>query len=146
MDFTRDPEEFSGYLNTVKRDWTGASREFMALLGHWQSITAQYYPDLVEIGGAEATNTIKGKVLGKPFLLELNPLAKDQIGYAEAVLSTSSLRGASVELDRFLIRRDGTLVGVDGAVLTDPESNMHSYRIFTSILRAVVEAPSAVRD
>jgi len=145
MDFSRDPEAFSGYLNTVKRDWTGAAREFMGLLEHWQTITKQYYPDLVEIGAGEEANTIKGKVLGKAFLLELIPLAKDQVGYAEAVLSTSNSARVEVEIGRFLVRRDGTLVGADGDVLTDPMSNMYSYKIFTTILRDVVETPAAVK-
>ena len=103
------------------------------------------YPDLVEIGVGEEANTIKGKVLGKAFLLELSPLAKDQVGYAEAILSTSNSAGVEVEIGRFLVRRDGTLVGADGDVLTDPMSNMYSYKIFTTILRDVVETPAAVK-
>jgi hypothetical protein len=69
MDFSRDPEAFSGYLNTVKRDWTGAAREFMALLEHWQSITKQYYPDLVEIGVGRKPIPSKERFWEKPFYL-----------------------------------------------------------------------------
>ncbi|CAH0179388.1 hypothetical protein SRABI123_01398 [Pseudomonas sp. Bi123] len=146
MDFTRDPQEFSSYLNIVKRDWGRASQQFTALVEHWQSVTAQYYPDLVEIGPAEEPNIIKGKVLGKSFLLELNPCAKDKIGYAEVVLSTNKPGYSSAELGRFHFLRDGSAVGIDGTVLADPNANLYSYGIFTSILQAVLEASATLRN
>ncbi|WP_448089484.1 hypothetical protein [Pseudomonas azerbaijanoccidentalis] len=145
MDFTRDPEEFSGYLNVIKRDWTRAVSEFTDLVDHWQKITVEYYQGLVEMGPIEE-NVIKGKVLGKPFLIELAPLAIDQAGCAEVILSTNYPDCENAELHRFYFYRDGRVVGTDGKVLIDVQADRYSYGIYTAILRAVLEAPAPVRS
>ncbi|KJZ38991.1 hypothetical protein [Pseudomonas fluorescens] len=145
MDFTRDSQEFSGFIQTVKRDWNRALTEFMVLVDHWRSIATEYHQGLVEIGLTEE-NVINGNVLGKPFLIELVPFAKDQVGCAEVILSASKSGCASVELSRFYFYRDGRIVGPNGAVLIDSQADRHSYSIYTAILRTVLEAPAAARD
>lgn len=145
MDFTRDPEDFSGYLNVIKRDWTRAVSEFTLLVEHWQKITAEYYQDLVAMGTIEK-NVIRGRVLGKPFMIELSPLAKDQAGCAEVILSMDYPDCGNAELQRFYFYRDGRVVGVDGKVLIDVQADRYSYGIYAAILRAVLEAPAPIRS
>ena len=145
MDFTHDPNEFVGYLASVKRDWTRASKNFLELVEHWQEVSKVHFENLVDVKRATEGNSIEGEVLGKLFSIELSPISQDKVGYAEAVLSTHKIGGARSEIGRFYIHRDGSILGTDGAALVDPQDNLFSYKIFTSIVRAVVEAPAAVR-
>lgn len=145
MDFTRNPEEFPSYLSKVKRDWTSASSSFLGLVENWQEISNAYFANLVDVTLAQEENSIEGKVLDKIFSIELSSLALDQAGCAEAVLLTHQIGGGKVEIGRFRIHRDGDILSVDGTKLIDAGDGFYSYKIITSVLRAVMEAPVTVK-
>lgn len=146
MDFTRNPEEFPGYLSKVKRDWTYASSTFLGLVENWQEISKAYFADLVDVKLAQEENSIEGKMLDKIFSIKLSLLAVEQAGYAEAVLLTHQIGGGKVEIGRFRIHRDGGILSVDGTTLIDAGDRFYSYKIITSVLRAVMEAPTTVKS
>ena len=144
MDFTRNPQEFPSYLSKVKRDWTYTSSNFLGLVENWQEISKAYFADLVDVRLAQEENSIEGEILDKVFSIKLSSLAIEQAGYAEAVLLTHQIGGGKVEIGRFRIHRDGGILGVDGTTLIDAGDGFYSYKIFTSVLRAVMEAPVTI--
>jgi hypothetical protein len=146
MDFTRNPEEFPVYISKIKRDWTYASSNFLGLVEHWQELSKTYLADLADVKLAQEANSIEGKVLDKNFSIELILLALEQVGYAEAVLLTHQIGGGKVEIGRFLIHRDGNILDVDGSILIDAGDRFYSYKIFTSVLHSVMEAPATVKS
>lgn len=145
MDFTHDPEEFPVLLATVKRDWDYASEKLFDLVEHWQELSARYFAGLVEVNLNADQKCFEGKVLGKSFVLQLSHLTEGKTGYAEAVLLINQLGSGKSELDRFLVDRNGVIRQTDGVQLLDANDRYYSYRILTSILRAVIEAPASVK-
>lgn len=145
MDFTRDPEAFPVLLATVKRDWGYASEKLFDLVEHWKELSKQYFADLVEVNLDADAKSIEGKVLDKSFTLQLSHLTLDSAGYAEAVLLVNQLGGGKLELDRFRIDRNGVIWGVNAEKLLDSNDRFYSYKIITSILRAVIETPIVVK-
>jgi hypothetical protein len=146
MDFTRNPEEFPVLLATVKRDWDYASEKLLDLVEHWQELSKQYFANLVEVSLVADQKRIEGKVLDKAFTLQLSHITLEKSGYAEVVLLISQLGGGQLELDRFHVDRNGIILGADGETLLDANDRYYSYKIITSILRAVIEAPIAVKS
>jgi hypothetical protein len=144
MDFTRNPEEFPVYISKIKRDWTYASSTFLGLVDNWQEISKAYFADLVDVKLAQEENCIEGKMLDKIFSIKLSLLAVGQAGYAEAVLLTQQIGSGKVEIGRFRIHRDGNILDVDGTTLIDSGDRFYSYKIFTSVLHTVLEAPATV--
>lgn len=142
MDFTRAPEEFISYIAIVKRDWTRASSEFLGLVDHWQDLSLNNFAGMTAISAKEGR--IEGEVLGKQFFIELSPISVDKAGFAEAVLFLRRIGGSNSELGRFNVRRDGSIFSSDGSLLLDSDINGYSYRIFSTVLRAVIEAPVTV--
>ncbi|RON05184.1 hypothetical protein [Pseudomonas brassicacearum] len=142
MDFTRDPNDFLSYIATVKRDWTRASSEFLGLVEHWQDLSMNSFAGMTAVAAKE--RSIEGEVLGKQFSIELSPISLDKAGLAEAVLFLRQIGGSKSELGRFSVRRDGAIFGGDGSILVDPQDNHYSYKIFTTVLQTVVEAPAPV--
>jgi hypothetical protein len=138
MDFTRDPEEFPVLLATVKRDWGYASEKLFDLVEHWQELSKQYFGSLVDVSLDADAKSIEGKVLDKSFSLQLSHVTLDNAGYAEAVLLTNQLGGGKLELDRFRVDRNGVIWGVNAEKLLDSNDRFYSYKIITSILRAVM--------
>ncbi|NNA56361.1 hypothetical protein [Pseudomonas koreensis] len=142
MDFTRDPENFINYIAQVKRDWTRASSEFLGLVDHWQDLSLNHFAGMTAISAKE--RSIEGEVLGKQFSIELSPISVDKAGFAEAVLFLHKNGVAKSELGRFNVRRDGSIFNSDGSLLLDSDINGYSYRIFSTVLHAVIEAPVPV--
>ncbi|WP_030130824.1 hypothetical protein [Pseudomonas sp. QTF5] len=142
MDFTHDPDDFVAYISSVKRDWTRASSDFLGLVEHWRDLSEQSFANISSV--STEGNSIKGEVLGKLFTIELSPIAEDQIGYAQAVLLSRKVGNAQSEIGRFRIRRDGSIVDIEGTTVVNGEDNHYSYKVFTSVLRAVIEAPATV--
>ena len=146
MDFTRNPEEFPVYISKVKRDWTYASENFLGRVEHWQELSKGYFADIVDVKLAQEANSIEGKVFDKNFSIVLSFLTVEETGYAEAVLLIHQIGGGKVEIGRFRIHRDGNILAVDGTKLMDAGEHYYSYKIFTSVLRAVMEAPVTVKS
>lgn len=142
MDFTRDPEDFISYIATVKRDWTRASSEFLGLVDHWLDLSLNHFAGMTAISVKE--RSIEGEVLGKQFSIELSPISVDKAGFAEAVLFLRRIGGSKSELGRFNVRRDGSIFSSGGALLLDSDINGYSYRVFSTVLQAVIEAPVPV--
>ncbi|EJZ58509.1 hypothetical protein I1A_002837 [Pseudomonas fluorescens R124] len=142
MDFTRDPENFINYIAQVKRDWTRASSEFLGLVDHWQDLSLNHFAGMTAISAKE--RSIEGEVLGKQFSIELSPISVDKAGFAEAVLFLHKNGAAKSELGRFNVRRDGSIFNSDGSLLLDSDISGYSYRIFSTVLHAVIEAPVPV--
>lgn len=142
MDFTRDPNDFLSYIATVKRDWTRASSELLGLVDHWQDLSMNSFAGMTSVAVKE--RSIEGEVLGKQFSIQLSPISLDKAGFAEAVLFLHQIVGSKSELGRFNVRRDGAIFGNDGLLLVDPQDNHYSYKVFTAVLQAVVEAPTPV--
>jgi len=145
MDFTRNPEEFPVLLATVKRDWGYASEKLFDLVEHWQELSKKYFASLVDVNLNADAQSIEGKVLDKSFTLQLSHLTVDSAGYAEAVLLVNQVGGGRLELDRFRVDRNGIIWGVNAEKLLDSNDHFYSYKIITSILRAVIEAPIVVK-
>lgn len=140
MDFTHDPNDFLSYIATVKREWTRASSNFLGLVEHWQDLSMNNFAGISSVAAKE--HSVEGEVLGKQFTIDLSPISQDRTGLAEAVLFLRQIGGSKSELGRFRIRRDGAILSTGGETLLEPEDNHYSYRIFTTVLRAVVEAPA----
>ncbi|MCY1259024.1 hypothetical protein D9M68_39620 [compost metagenome] len=142
MDFTRDPNDFFSYITTVKRDWACASSELLDLVEHWQDLSMKHFAGMTSIAAKE--RSIEGEVLGKQFSIEINPISLHKAGLAEAVLFLRQVGGSKSELGRFSVRRDGAILSSDGLVLVYPQDDHYSYQIFTTIMHAVIEAPTPV--
>ncbi|QVW25323.1 hypothetical protein KJF94_07040 [Pseudomonas hormoni] len=140
MDFTRDPEGFFTYITSVKRDWDRASSRFLGLVEHWQDLSLNHFAGVTSITAKE--RSIEGEVLGKQFFIELSPISADKAGLAEAILFLRKSGGSKSELGRFNISRDGAIFSANGSLLVDPEIQGYSYKIFSTVLQAVLEAPT----
>ena len=145
MDFTRNPEEFPVLLATVKRDCGYASEKLFDLVEHWQELSKKYFASLVDVNLNADAQSLEVKVLDKSFTLQLSHLTVDSAGYAEAVLLINQVGGGRLELDRFRVDRNGIIWGVNAEKLLDSNDRFYSYKIITSILRAVIEAPIVVK-
>lgn len=139
MDFTQDPQNFLRNISAVKRDWTHASSKFLSHVGHWQKLSKHHFIGMTSISADE--RSIQGEVLGKQFSIDLNPISSDKTGLAEAVLFLCQ-SGERSQLGRFNVRRDGAILSSDGSVLVSPQEDRYSYKIFATILQAVIDAPT----
>jgi len=146
MDFTNNPEEFPVLLATVKRQWGYASEKLLDLIAHWQELSEKYFANLVEVSLVADEQRIDGKVLGKAFTLKLGHITIGKSGYTEAVLLLNQEDGGKFELDRFHVDQNGMILAPGGETLLDTNDRHYSYKIFTSILRVVIEAPLVVKS
>lgn len=146
MDFTNNPEEFPVLLATVKRQWGYASEKLLDLIEHWQELSEKYFANLVEVSLVADEQRIDGKVLGKAFTLKLGHITIGKSGYTEAVLLLNQEDGGKFELDRFHVDQNGMILAPGGETLLDTNDRYYSYKIFTSILRVVIEAPLVVKS
>lgn len=142
VEFMQDPSYFLRNISTVNRDWTRASAHILDQVGHWQDLSTHHFMGMTSVIAKE--RSIEGEVLGKQFLIELNPISSEKAGLAEAVLFLCQ-GGERSQLGRFSIRHDGAVLNADGAVLVSPEEDRYSYKIFATILQSVIDAPTPKR-
>lgn len=144
MDFKQNPEEFERHLAQIKRDLKRARDEFDVYLKHWQSLSSRHFGDSCSF--SEVDDYISGAVLGKDFRLYLQPIAQEKSGFLEVVIAARSINKTNVEIGRFFVRKDGSIVSNNGEVLIDSSNTGSSYTLVSTILRTVLQspAPSAV--
>ena len=141
MDFTQDPDEITSYLAMVKRDWNKAKESFIELSKHWEHLGSDFFPG-VSINRSADGATVTGDVLGKHFSINIVPLAFDKACFAQILIEVKFSGNAQFEAARFLLNRRGQVVDDEGTVQLDAETAEGSARIFSSILRTVIQQPA----
>ena len=86
--------------------------------------------------------TVAGDVLGKHFSIGIEPLASDKTCFAQVLVTVKFSGNTQFEVARFLLNRRGQVVGNDGTVQVDTEAEEGSARVFSSIIRTVIQQPA----
>jgi hypothetical protein len=146
MDYSTEPDYLNSYLATTSRDWTYSLDRIKGLATHWKELSEGHLQKGVEISFTENPLQINGTVFGKRFLIHINPLVVDGKGFAEAILTVNTLGKTELELDRFIMDRNGNISTADGRLLITENDNAPSYRTLASILHTVLEAPQALKS
>lgn len=139
MDFSNSTDEFPSYLMQAKRSWDQASDYILGLAGHWQELSSHQASSFVTIEAAPDRRAIQGSIFNKAFSLDLSPLTKDGQAYAEAILSVRKLDGKMHAIGSFLVERGWNIKDYSGALLVDAGGPHPSYKLYTEIVRAVIE-------
>ena len=141
MDFTQDPEVITSYLAMLRRDWNKAKEGFVELSKHWESLGSEFFPGVSMSRSTDGT-TVAGDVLGKNFSIYIEPLASDKTCFAQVLVTVKFSGYTQFEAARFLLNRRGQVVGNDGTVQVDTEAEEGSARVFSSIIRTVIQQPA----
>lgn len=141
MDFSIDHDGFENLLSRVNREWDRSRKSFEYHVERWQDIATHHYGSLAEINYSSEESLVTGAVLGRAFELRLNALKIADAGYAEAVLTSKGIDGETIELDRFLINKEGNVLNTRAELVLSDSEVAQSYRIMIAVFAKVIESP-----
>lgn len=144
MEIIQDVNQIPSQIARFKRAWKSIEEQLEHFEQFWPSLCVQYFTNAAHIERAKVTTwQLNGNVFGKPFTVHASPLAlgdeESPKFYAELVVMTPSIMGGeAVELGRLLIDRESELFSADGEKLMGNYDHQASYKLFTSIINAVL--------
>ncbi|KAI2693243.1 hypothetical protein [Pseudomonas sp. TNT3] len=138
MDFAQEPDVFVNYLSKIGRDYNHAKSNFLGYIDHWKLLAERNYGHLVIIEHLPDERGYSGTILGKPFAIEITPIAVEAEGRVEAIVTVPHLGGGKTEIGRFRINRDGALADGDAQNGGSHDDYM-SVKIFMGVLKQVLE-------
>ena len=145
MDFSQDQDEFVSFISGVNRDCTHAKTNFFALLDHWKNLSTKTFGGLVTIEALPDEKGFQGSILGKPFSIEINPIAEGNSGQLEVIVLVSRIGGGKTESGRFRVNRNGDYVTNDGSD-AGSYGDLMSIKMFMAILKSVLTEPVQVQS
>lgn len=144
MEIIQDVNKLPFQIARYKSAWKSIEEQLEHFEQFWPSLCGQYFANAVHIERAKASMwQLDGTAFGKPFRIQASPLAQGDDEspklYAELVITMPSImNGDSVELGRMLIDRESELFSADGEKLMGNYDDRASYKLFTSIINAVL--------
>lgn len=144
MEIIQDVNQLPMQIARYKRAWESIEEQLEHFEQFWPTLCEKYFANAVHIERAKASIwQLDGKAFGKPFTVQASPLAlgDDESSklYAELVITMPSIMGGeAVELARMLMDRESELFSAEGEKLLGNYDDRASYRLFTSIINAVL--------
>jgi hypothetical protein len=144
-DFEYDNHQFQRALVMSAGGYQRAKECLLENVDHWKRLGPEMLRGFFSVALGESGELITGEVLGRKFNIHLSPLVDDQKGYAEAVVSTRSLSGNTLnECCRFLVAANGAILNADKEELLAWDDDAQSYRLLIAIARRVLSSPVLV--
>ncbi|WP_054060104.1 hypothetical protein [Pseudomonas asplenii] len=144
-DFDYDANLFQKQLGVTKYSVKSAIGKFVGMVEHWSELGSGYWGDSLLVSADPANNCINGELVGKKFVVRYAPLEKDGKGVIEAVVLIHDLVSSKpVEVSRFMVKSDGSILSTAGDVLIGSEQSEWSYKTLVAICRRVLNSSSAV--
>lgn len=144
MEIIQDVNRLPYQINRYKSAWAAIKETLEHFEQFWPSLCEKHFAQAVHIERAQATVwQLNGNAFGKPFTIQASPLSLGEEEspklYAELLITMPSIKGGDpVELGRLLIDRESELFSAEGEKLLDNYDDRGSYKLFTSIINAVL--------
>lgn len=149
MEIIQDVNLLPFQIARYKSAWKLIEEQLEHFEQFWPTLCEKYFANAVHIERAKASTwQLDGKAFGKPFRVQATPLAQGDGEapklYAELVITMPSIKGGDpVELGRLLIDRESELFSEEGEKLLGNYDDRASYKLFTSIINAVLRQRAA---
>ena len=142
IDFEYDYHQFQRALFMSAGGYQRAKKCLLENIDHWERLGPEMLGGFFSVTRGEGDELFSGELLGRKFNIHLSPLVDDQKGYAEAVVSTRSLSGNTLnECCRFLVAANGSILNADKEELLAWDDDAQSYRLLIAIARRVLKSP-----
>lgn len=144
MEIIQDADKLPYQINRYKSAWEAIKETLEDLEQNWASLCARHFAQAVHIERAQTTVwQLNGNAFGKPFTIQASPLSLGEEEppklYAELLITMRSIKGGEpIELGRLLIDRGSELFSAEGEALLDSYDDRWSYKLFASIINAVL--------
>lgn len=142
-DFEYDANLFREEMASADFAAKYAAGKLLAMFDHWRQLGERYLDGAVLISPASGESRIDGEVMGKKFSVRYQADLRTGSGMVEAAVCTSSLISVEpIEVVRFLVDQNGTILSVTGEELVNQDHPQASYVTFAAIIRRVLNASS----
>lgn len=142
-DFDYDVDLFHKQLGVTKFAVKGAVEKLVGMVEHWNEVGRDHWGKSLAVSADPENNCINGEFIGKKFVIRYAPLGKDGNGVIEAVVLIHDLiSNKPVEVSRFMVKPDGSILSSGGDVLIGREHMEWSYRTLVVICRLVLNSSS----
>ncbi|MCU7282679.1 hypothetical protein OC926_22780 [Pseudomonas peradeniyensis] len=142
-DFDYDVDAFEQQLGVTKFAVKGAVGKLVGMVEHWSEVGRDHWGRSLTVVADPENNCINGELVGKKFVIRYAPLGKDGNSVVEAVVFIHDLVSCSpVEVSRFMVKSDGSILSSAGDVLIGRDHMEWSYRTLVSICRRVLNSSS----
>ncbi|SEC74835.1 hypothetical protein [Pseudomonas anguilliseptica] len=149
MEILHNVNELPYQIARFKTAWKSIGEQLDHFAEHWPGLCEKNFAQAASIQKVKASIwQMDGKVLDKLFSVQATPLVlgdnESPKIYAELVITTPNTKnGETVELGRMLIDRESELFSTSGEKLLANHDDYASYKLFTSIINAVLRAAAA---
>ncbi|MBF8669663.1 hypothetical protein IR012_10590 [Pseudomonas putida] len=142
-DFDYDVDLFQKQLGVTKFAVKGAAEKLLGMVEHWSEVGSHHWGRSLVVSADPVNGCINGEIVGKKFVIRYEPLGYEGNGVIEAVVVINDLvSGEPMEVSRFLMKSDGSILSAAGDVLMAREHPEWSYRTLVAIVRRVLNARS----
>ncbi|MGK4310066.1 hypothetical protein ACSMFX_17985 [Pseudomonas mosselii] len=144
MEIIQDVNQLPMQIARYKSAWKSIEEQLEHFEQFWPTLCEKYFANAIHIERAKTTMwQIDGTAFGKPFTIQATPLALGEGDatklYAELLITMPSIKGGDpAELGRMLIDRESELFSAEGEKLLGNYDDRASYKLFTSIINAVL--------